>query len=245
MPFVSGRVLAASQKRLRVGSLEAHVDGRRGLVLILDLGLGQRRTAIGAPVHRFVAALQVAVGDDAAKGAHDVGLVAEIHGEIGMLPVAEHAQPDEIDALAFHLGARVFAAGLAELVGRHLAAGLADFLFHRQLDRQTVAIPAGHEGNVEAIQQLGLDDNVLEDLVDGVTDVNVAVGVRRTVVQDVLRPSGARLAHATIEVRLLPIFQRLGLARGQVGLHRKIRARKVQGVLVIVFGHNFTPGVMH
>ncbi len=56
--------------------------------------------------------------------------------------------------------------------------------FDLVLDRQAVAVPARHVGRVEAGQRLRADDDVLEDLVDRVADVDVAVGVGRAVVQD-------------------------------------------------------------
>jgi hypothetical protein len=58
------------------------------------------------------------------------------------------------------------------------------------LDRQAVAVPARHVGRVEAGQRLGTDDDVLEDLVHRVADVDVAIGVRRAVVQHEARPPG-------------------------------------------------------
>ena len=42
---------------------------------------------------------------------------------------------------------------------------------------------------------LRLDDEILEDFVEGCAQVNVAVGVGRPVVQNILRPPGARLAN--------------------------------------------------
>jgi hypothetical protein len=54
------------------------------------------------------------------------------------------------------------------------------------LDRQAVAVPARCVERVEAFQLAALDDHVLEDLVDRVADVDLAVGVRRAVVQDEL-----------------------------------------------------------
>ena len=92
-----------ARERNGIHSIEAHIHRGRGLVLVLDLGLGQRRAAVHAPVHRLEAFFQVAVSREFAEGAHDVRLGAEIHGEVRVRPVAEHAQADEILALALHL----------------------------------------------------------------------------------------------------------------------------------------------
>jgi hypothetical protein len=63
---------------LALGSIEAEadVDRRRFLVLVLDLGLGQRRAAVEAPVHRLQALEQVAGPVQVADRADLVGLVA-------------------------------------------------------------------------------------------------------------------------------------------------------------------------
>ena len=109
------------------------------------------------------------------------------------------------------------------------------FFFDRVLDRQPVAVPARHVGRVEAGEDLRLDDDVLEDLVDRVADVDVAVGVGRPVVQDVLRPAPAGGAQFSVQVHFLPALQDFRLALREAGLHRKIRLRQVQGFLVV--GH--------
>ena len=98
----------------------------------------------------------MAVGDDASERADDVGLELKIHGEVRMLPVADHTETLEILALAVDLRARIFAAGLAELGGLHLVAGLADLFLDGMLDRQAVTIPARHVGRIEAAQDLDL-----------------------------------------------------------------------------------------
>src|SRR6185437_11449097 len=98
------------RQRLRIDSVIRHVDRRRDLVAVLDLRLRQRRGAVEAPVHRLGAAHHVAVGDDARQRAQHVGLVAEIHGAIRLLPVAEHAQALEVVALGIDLLGGVFAA---------------------------------------------------------------------------------------------------------------------------------------
>ena len=78
---------------------EAHIDGGRGVILVLHFGLGERRAAVEAPVHGFDALVEVAVGDDATEHPDLVRLVLRVHGEVGMIPVTQHAQTLEIHAL--------------------------------------------------------------------------------------------------------------------------------------------------
>ena len=84
----------------------------------------------------------------------------------------------------------------AELLDRHLVLVellLAILLLDLPLDRQAVAVPAGHVGRVLAEQGLGADDHVLERVVERMADVDVAVGVGRAVVEDELLAARARL----------------------------------------------------
>ena len=176
--------------------------------------------------------MQVTVLYDTPQGAHDIGLEGKIHGEVGIEPVAQHAHAHEILALSVHLAGGVVATALAKLGGAYLDPGFTDFFLYIQFDGQAVAIPAGHIGCVEAVQGPGLDDDVLENLVHGVTEVQLTVGVGRAIVEDVFRPPGAHRPDFPVQVHVLPLLQSLGLALGQAGLHGEGRARQVQAVFV-------------
>src|SRR4029453_17774174 len=94
-----------------------------------------------------------------------------------------------------------------ELLDRHLVLVellLAILLLDLPLDRQAVAVPAGHIGRVLAEQSLGADHHVFEDMVERMADVHVAIGVGRAVVEDELLAPGPALADLRIDVALLP-----------------------------------------
>ena len=180
---------------------ERHVDGRGHLLLVLDLGFGERRAAVEAPVHGLHALVEVAVGDDAAEGAQLLRLVLRRHGEVGMVPVTQHAEALEVGALQIDLLVRKGAAGGAEGAGVQLVARPAVLFLDLQLDRQAVAVPARHVGRIEAVERARLDDDVLEDLVDRMPDMDHAVGIRRTVVQHEARPSAREFAQLRVRCR--------------------------------------------
>ncbi len=144
--------------------------------------------AVEAPVDRLQAAIQVALLQQLAERADLVGLVAKVHRRVRMVPVAQHAEPLEVLLLPLDLLGRVGAAQPLRFRGRQV---LAVRLLDLHLDRHAVAIPARHVRRVEARQRAALDDRVLQDLVDGVADVDVAVRVRRAVVQDEARAARA------------------------------------------------------
>jgi hypothetical protein len=65
------------------------------------------------------------------------------------------------------------------------------------------------------------------------TDVDITVGVGRTIMQHETRPTGADFADALVEFFLLPLANPQRLALGQIAAHRKRGVRQVQSVFVI------------
>jgi len=79
------------------------------------------------------------------------------------------------EALQVEILLRVLAAGSADGDGIHLEFLAAELLVDLDLDGETVTIPAGNVGRVESGHGLGLDDEVLEGLIERVAEV----GLRR------------------------------------------------------------------
>ena len=220
------------------------VHGWRYLVGIFDLRLGQRRTAIETPVDRLEAAGDVAIRVDLRQRAQHVGFEFGIHRAVGIVPVAEHAEALEIRTLQVDLPGGVLAALLAEFHRIQLMSDLAELLFDGDFDRQPVAVPAGYVGRTESAQQLRLDDDVLEHLVDRVTDMDDSVGIRRAVVQDegLLARCGA-LLDFLVTSGLLPLGKQRWLPRREVRLHRECGVGKIDRALVIL-AHAKTPALV-
>jgi hypothetical protein len=93
----------------------------------------------------------MAVLDDHRKGAQLLGLEARHHRQVGMIPIAEHAQALEVLALR-RLACRVLAAGGAKRLGVDLLPDPAMGLLDLHLDRQAVAIPARNVRRIVAVQ---------------------------------------------------------------------------------------------
>ncbi len=168
--------------------------------------------------------------DQTAQGADFTRLVGKVHGQVGVVPITQHAQANKVCLLQGNLLACVFAAQRAHLLGRQvLAVGSLDLV----LDRQAVTIPARNVGCIKTRQGLGADNHVLDDLVQRMTDVNHAVGVGRAVVQDELRAPLADLANPLIQP--VQTLEGLGFAVRQPGLHWEVRGGQVQCRFVV--GH--------
>ena len=162
------------------------------MVVVLDLGLGQRGLLDRAPHHRPQAAIERAVHQELADLAGDHGFRREVHRRVAACPVAEHAEALELLALHAEPVLRIGAAFGAEFQDRDLVLVLllrAVLLLDLPFDRQAVAVPAGDVVGVVAGHLRGAVDHVLQDLVQRVADVQRAVGIGRAVMQDEFRPA--------------------------------------------------------
>ncbi len=235
------------QHALGLGAQKAHVQRLALFVGVFDFELSQRRAAVEAPVHGFQTPIDEAALHHALEGADFLGLVFEVHRAVGALPIAQHAQALEVGHLL-----RDLLGGKSPRLGLHLIAAQAPAvqLLDGVFNRQAVTVPARDVLRVEAGELARLDDHVLENLVDGVPDVNAAVGVGWSVVQDELGRAGARLAQTPIDALFLPLAHPIRLALRQVAAHRKRRVGQVERVAVIgqsvggaAFGHDGRAGV--
>ena len=124
--------------------------------------------------------------------------------------------------------------------GLHLVAWqvASELLFDRILDRQAMAIPAWDVLRVESFELALLDDHVLENLVDRMAHVDLAVGIRGPVVQYEFGRPGARIAQLLVDALFIPLPGPSGLALGQVAAHGEGCFRQIQGAAVVdFFGH--------
>ena len=156
-----------------------------------------------------------------------------------MLPVAEHPQALEVGPLQCDL-----LGGIGAALGLHVVAAQAPpvGLFDGVFDRQAMAVPAGHVLRVEAGQLPCLDDHVLQHLVDGMTHVDLPVGIGRAVVQDELGRVAAHVAQLLVQALFVPLLYPARLALGQVAAHREGRVGQVERGSVIGLGRGCSHG---
>src|SRR3546814_16023857 len=141
-----------------------------------------------------------------------------------MVPVAADAEALELLALGVDPMLGIGAAFGAEFLDRNLVLVelfLAILLLDLPLDWQAVAVPAGDVRRVLALQRLGADDHVLQDMVERMADVHVAISVRRSVVEDELLEALAAFANLRFGIALEPFGEKprflLSSAEGRVG----------------------------
>ena len=211
---------------------DRELDVNRGVlpVLVFHLSLGQGGLRAGAPKNRLERFVDQTLFHEDGEGAQDLRLVGRVHRQVRIFPVAEDAEALELLALDVDELARKGFRALSHFERGKAARFLDDFVF----DRQTVAVPAGNIRRPESGHRFRFHDQVLEDLVERGPHVDVAVGEGRAVMQDEKLGLGAGSLDLVVEPSFLPGAQDLGLAGRETGLHRKIRFRQVEGLLVIL-----------
>ena len=221
--------------------LELHVNGRGNLVGVFDFSLGKSRMALLAPVDGLATAIHLALEVHIAENLHVAGLEVRDIGQIRVIPVGVDAQALEAIALDADVFGRPLAAQTAQLGLRrflHLIRAQSDL--DHMLDRLAVAVPTRHvRGEVPALGMAFVHE-VLQHLVEGVADVDGAVGIRRAIVQDEGLAVLVLLENLFVDVLLLPLLKPFRLGCRQVAPHREIRLREIHGVLVRV-RHEIAP----
>ena len=157
-----------------------------------------------------------------------------------MSPIAQHTQAFEFS----HLDGDLFS-GKRTAFGLHLIARqvAAVFFLDGVFNRQAVAVPTGDVLRVQPLELSRLDDHVLQNLVDGVAHVNLAIGIRRAIVQDELRFAQAGIPQFFVDTFVFPFFHPAGFAFGQIAAHGEGRVGQVQGAAVVSFGCGINGGI--
>ncbi len=82
---------------------KTYIDGRVGLVGVLDFRFCQCRATVKTPVHRLEPSVDETFFDDGLKRTKLVGLILEVHGLVGLLPLAKDTQSNEVFLLSLNL----------------------------------------------------------------------------------------------------------------------------------------------
>ncbi len=206
------------------------------MIVIFDFGLGQGGLLDHRPQHRLGSLVKRSVGEKFTQFADDLRFGGEGHSGVGIIPVAENAKALELFALDVDPFVGEFPAFMAEpddgyliLVFPRLAVFFLDLPFYRQ----AVTVPAGNIVGIEAQHLPGPHDYILENLVQGMADMKMAVGVWRPVMEDELLPALGIPAQFPVNFHSLPAIYGFRLSSGQAGFHRERSPGKKQGRFVV------------
>jgi len=84
-----------------------------------------------------------------------------------------------------------------------------------------MTIPARDVRGIESAQTFVADDDVLENFIECRADMNIAVGERRAIMEDVFWPAHAVLLDALIQPRAFHFLSRSGSRATKFSLHRE------------------------
>ncbi len=203
--------------------------------MVLELGLGQGGPVLDGPVDRFEIAIDEALFDQRGKDLQHRTLVGGEHGHVGVVVVAGGAEPHHLLGLDLLKTGGVVAAAVADLHGAEIGGLRTDLLHDLVLDGQPVAVPARDELDLVARHLPAAHHQVLEDLVDQMAHVDIAVGVGRPVVEDKGPGRMRLLLLPAIEIDGFPPLLEAGFFGQKPGAHAECGLRQVQGLAITVF----------
>ena len=203
------------------------IDGRRLSVLVFDLCFGQCRLAVGAPVNGLLALVDVALVRHFAENFQFLRFQMRIEGDIAMCEIADNAHTDEVFLLDLDPFLRVSETLLAEFQRGHVRAIFAGVLEYGVFDRQAMGIPARYIDGFIASHMVVSDDDILQCLIQRMTDVDLAVCIRRAIVQYEGRCAFlfSLFDSLFIQMILLPEFYEARFLFRKVAAHREFSFR--------------------
>src|SRR6516225_7561582 len=96
---------------------ELYIHALADVVFVFHLGLGKRRAAGDAPIHRLLAAINESLLNDIREQPQLLSLIFLLQRDIGIVPIAEDAEPLELNALDVEIFESISLAGLANRGG--------------------------------------------------------------------------------------------------------------------------------
>ena len=210
------------KQTLVIGYLELDIDGITRIVLVLDLSFCQCSVTVRTPVNRLQSLVHIATLCHLAEHLDLTSLILRLQGQIRIAVMSQASQTLELCHLILDMHHGKITAVLPQINRRNCAIFHTDGLHCLQLDGQSVGIPAGYVGSAETVHVLVLDDEILQHLVQRCTQMNLAVGIGRAVVENVTGLALILGDHLFVQILGLPLLQSIRLTLGQVSTHGEI-----------------------
>mmetsp|Transcript_30728 Transcript_30728/g.58301 ORF Transcript_30728/g.58301 Transcript_30728/m.58301 type:complete len:243 (+) Transcript_30728:2425-3153(+) len=210
---------------------------------ILQLCLRQRRPTRRTPMHRLPPPKDIPLLVHLSKHANLRRLVLRQQGQVRIIKVTDDTVPLKTLRLLLHRLLRKFRRTFPQgNGGQRLTFLRLHCLQHLELDGQSVTVPSGNVMDLLPAQHLMPVDEILQQFVEGVSDVQVSIGVGRTIMQDELFSvvRGGIGGEFGVEVGGLPVFLEFGLAFDGVGALGEVGFGEEDGGGVDVFGSLFS-----
>ena len=188
------------------GQREFDINGRCLLVCIFNFRFRQCGFAMGAPVNRFQSFINVTLVGHGAKYANLLRFKRMLQGQIGMIPVAQHAQPFEFFPLDINKLMGVGITFCPQIQRRHAVTVHTHSVETGMFNRHAVRIPAG---NIRSIIALGIfifNDDIFQYFIQRMSHVEMTVGIGRPVMEHPLGMSFMQFLFLFINLVFFPEF---------------------------------------
>ena len=212
------------------GKLDSY--GIRPVGRIFHLCLGQGSDTGGAPVNGLCTLHNVPIQKYPAELPGNGGLIAVIHGEIGIIPVPQDTKAFKFLPLNLYKFFSVFSACLPDGKLAHFLFLFPKLLLHVMLYGKAVTIPPWHKRSIMTGHKPGFYDDVLEYLVNRMSQVQMTIGIRRPIMEDKRWIFRLFFLQVTVKIHLCPALEHLRLALVEIRLHGEFCLGKVQGLFI-------------
>ena len=213
---------------------ELHINGFALCVLVFNFSFSQSGLIMRAPVNRLQTLIDVALLCHFAKYFNLLCNKIVGQGQIRVFPVAYNAQTLELLSLGVDMLQCKFLTLITEILVADLMSIQAKCSNCLTLNRKAMGIPARNIRSLKASHILITDNEVLQNLVQRMTQMQIAVCIGRAVMQNEQRLALILLHQCIIDVVLFPFGQKFRLALRKTSAHRKISLRKIDCLIVIL-----------
>ena len=169
----------------------------------------------------------MAIGNNFSERPNNIGLYAKVHGQVRFVPVPKNTDSNKVFTLSVHLLHRIVTTLLSEYRVVNFDTSLTNFLFNIVLNRQTMTVPTWNIRSIKTAHSTRLHDNIFQYFVNRMAKVDVPIGVRRPIMQNILFTATACFPYLSINIFFVPLFKNARLSLCQIRTHWETRFWKI------------------
>src|SRR3990170_6391561 len=139
--------------------------------------------------------------------------------QIWRIPVSRHTEPFELLTLYIHIFFRILTAQLSYVMPAHPLFLRSKLFINLMFYRKPMAVPTGCVRGIKPLHSLRPYNDIFEDLIQCVADVYVAIGIWRSIVEDIFFSILAGFPESLINICSLPSLKHHLFHPGEVCLH--------------------------
>src|SRR4030066_309668 len=155
--------------------------------------------------------------------------------QIWRIPVSRHTEPFELLTLYVYIFFRIFTAQLSDIMPAHPLFLGSKLFIYLMFYRKPMAVPSGYVRGIKSLHRLRPDNDIFEDLIQSVTNVDIAISIRRPIVEDIFLSILTSFPEPLIKISCLPFLKHDLFHFGEVCLHREVGPGEVERVFIILF----------